>query len=120
MTTQLTLTKSHFDVMRDTLHPNRIAALPRGEKHWNYNPKPTILTMHRRIHRKYGPAAKHPCIDCGRAAKDWSLNGDTYTDNVEDYSPRCRSCHVKYDDKKNDRAQKISAGLKRAYQEGRR
>lgn len=106
--------------MRDTLHPNRIAALPRGENHWNYNPRPSVLGMHKRIHRKYGAAKNHKCVDCSKQAKDWSLNGDYYTDKVEDYSPRCRSCHVKYDDKRNDRRKKVSEGLKRAYREGRR
>lgn len=52
---------------RNTLHPNRLAALPKGEKHWNYSPTPNIL-----------------------------------------------------DDKLNDRAQKVSKGLKKAYREGRR
>jgi NAD-dependent SIR2 family protein deacetylase len=105
---------------RDTRHPNRIAAMPKGEKHWRYSAVPSVLTMHRRIHRKHGAASKHLCVDCGNQAKDWSLNGTIYTDNVEDYSPRCRSCHVKRDDKINDRAAKVSAGLKKAYKEGRR
>lgn len=105
---------------RDTRHPNRIAAMPRGDKHWNYNPNPSVLTMHRRIHRKHGAASNHKCVDCNQQARDWSLNGNVYTDKVEDYSPRCRSCHVKRDDKNNDRANKVSIGLKRAYAEGRR
>lgn len=104
---------------RDTRHPNRIASLPRAESHWNYNPNPSVLTMHRRIHRKNGPASKHNCVDCGRQALDWSLNGTTYTDNVNDYSPRCRSCHIIMDDKNNDRGRKVSIGLKKAYAEGR-
>ena len=106
---------------RDTRHPNRIAALPKGKKHCNWNPKPSILTMHRRIHREYGPAKNYWCVDCGKQALDWSLEeGKTYSDNIEDYGPRCRSCHVRHDDKFNDRSAKISAGLKRAYKEGRR
>lgn len=101
---------------RDTNHPNRVAALPRGEKHWNFNHRPTILTMHRRIHRKHGPASSRKCVDCGKQARDWSLNGTEYTDNVDDYSPRCRSCHVKYDDKSNNRAELISIGVKRMHE----
>lgn len=100
--------------------PESVAALPRGTKHWNYNPNPSVLTLHRRIHRKHGAASKHKCVDSGNQAKDWSLNGDTYTDNVEDYSPRCRSCHVIYDDKSNNRRELVSIGMKRAYAEGRR
>ncbi|UOF77995.1 thymidine kinase [Caudoviricetes sp.] len=77
--------------------PKRLLNLPRGDKHWRWNSQPSVLTMHRRLHRKYGAASQHPCVDCGEPAKDWSLNGTEYTDNIEDYSPRCRSCHVKRD-----------------------
>lgn len=42
---------------RDTLHPNRLASMPKGIKHWNYNPNPSILAMHKRIHRKHGKAS---------------------------------------------------------------
>jgi hypothetical protein len=105
--------------MRNTRHPNRIAAMPKGEKHWRFNPNPTVLTMHRRLHRNFGKASDHACVDCGAPAKDWSLEGEIYTDNIEDYRPRCRSCHVKYD-MTEERKNKISNGLKLAYQEGKR
>lgn len=108
------------DMEKARLDPKRIPSLPRAEKHWNYNPNPSILTLHRRIHRKHGPAKNHKCADCDNQAIDWSLNGSVYTDNVEDYSPRCRSCHVRFDDSRNDRAEKVSIGLKKAYAEGRR
>ena len=108
------------NIEKARLNPKRIEMLPRGEKHWNYNPNPSVLTLHRRIHRKHGAASKHNCVDCGNQAKDWSLNGDTYTDNVEDYSPRCRRCHVIHDDKLNNRSELVSIGLKKAYAEGRR
>lgn len=106
---------------RDTNHPNRIASLPRGEKHWNYNENPSILALHKRLHRKHGAAKNYDCVDCGNQALDWSLKTEhEHTGNIEDYEPRCRSCHIKYDDPKNDRAEKVSIGLKRAYAEGRR
>lgn len=106
---------------RNTVHPNRIAALPRGKSHWRYSDSPSILTLHRRIHRKYGPAKQHKCVDCDLQAMDWSLkHGREYSDSIEDYDPRCRGCHVKYDDKNNNRAELVSKGLKRAYAEGRR
>lgn len=104
---------------RDTRHPNRIAAMPKGTKHWNYSANPTVLTLHRRLHRKHGKASAHACVDCGAVARDWSLNKSAYTDNIDDYSPRCRSCHVKYD-MTQDRKNKISNGLKLAYREERR
>ncbi len=101
------------------IDPKRIPALPRGSNHWNYNPKPTVLTIHRRLHRKYGKASDHKCVDCGSQAKDWSLEGEEYTDDIKDYKPRCRSCHVKYD-MTNTRREKISRGLKAAYKNGKR
>lgn len=105
---------------RDTRHPNRLAAMPKGTKHWRWTDAPSILTLHKRIHRRHGAAKQHKCVDCGAQARDWSLNGTVYTDDIKDYSPRCRSCHIKRDDKLNDRASKVSIGLKRAYSEGRR
>lgn len=104
---------------RNTLHPNRLESLPRGENHWRYNPNPSILALHKRIHRKFGKASAHKC-KCGKQAVDWSLNGEVYTDKIKDYTPRCRSCHIRYDDKRNDRALKVSIGLRKAYTEGRR
>ena len=97
----------------------RLASLPRGERHWKYNPNPGVLTMHRRIHRRHGAASNYKCVDCGGRARDWSLNGDTYTDNVGDYSPRCRSCHTKYDDS-STRRENISRSLKSAWLSGKR
>lgn len=76
---------------------NRIKALPRGEKHWNYSEKPTVLTLHKRIHRKYGKASSYVC-KCGIAAKDWAFIGrGEYTDNRDDYTPLCRKCHIALD-----------------------
>ena len=108
------------NIEKARLDPKRIASLPRGDKHWNYNSNPSVLALHKRIHRKYGPAKDRKCVDCGNQAQDWSLNSTEYTDNVDDYSPRCRSCHVRYDDKNNNRAEKVSIGLKKMYAEGRR
>lgn len=77
---------------------NRIAALPKGKKHWNWKSKPNLLTLHKRLHRKYGPASQFSCADgCGRQARDYSNETGNYTDDIADYRPRCRSCHVKRD-----------------------
>lgn len=93
----------------------------RGTKHWNYNPNPSVLTLHRRIHRKHGAASLRKCVDCGSKARDWSLKaGHSYSDDIEDYEPRCRRCHVLHDDKLNNRSEKVSIGLKIAYATGRR
>ena len=78
---------------------NRIASLPKGINHWNWKTNPNLLTLHKRIHRKFGKASLKECIDCNKKARDWSLiKGHEYTDNVLDYEPRCRSCHIKYDE----------------------
>ena len=82
-------------LMRD--NTKRIASLPNGENHWRWNKKASKLTLHKRIHRKYGPARKHQC-ECGNKANDWAFIGrGEYTDKREDYKPMCRSCHMKLD-----------------------
>ena len=77
----------------------RIAALPRGERHWNWSVKPILLTLHKRIHRRYGKASAFRCStrSCENRARDWANMTGKYTDKIEDYSPLCRSCHVKRD-----------------------
>lgn len=75
----------------------RIQCLPKREEHWKWSEEPTKLTLHKRLYRKHGKASAHDCVDCGNKAKDWSNETDNYTDNIDDYRPRCRSCHVKKD-----------------------
>jgi hypothetical protein len=72
----------------------RIASLPKGKKHWKWTDKPSKLTLHRRLHRTIGKASEFPCRDCGKQAFDWSNETGNYTDKIEDYVPRCRSCHI--------------------------
>lgn len=93
--TMLRNKRSESALKRD--NTNRIAALPRGKAHWRYTKKPSVLTLHKRIHRKHGPAKQHKC-KCGKQAIDWAFigNGD-YTDKREDYKPMCRGCHMKMD-----------------------
>lgn len=76
---------------------NRIKALPRGQKHHRWSEKPTLAALHYRIRTKYGKATNHKCADCEGSAVDWSNEGN-YTDNIEDYKPRCRKCHVAKDE----------------------
>lgn len=75
----------------------RIASLPKKEKHWNWSETPTKLTLHKRLHRAFGKASDKNCVDCGKKARDWSNEKGKYTDDLCDYKPRCRSCHVKKD-----------------------
>lgn len=75
---------------------NRLASLPKGKAHWKWSNNPTVLTLHKRIHRKYGKASDHKCA-CGKKAFDWACQVETYTDKIEDYKPMCRLCHVRKD-----------------------
>lgn len=93
----------------------RIKSLPRGKRHWNWTDSPSALTLHKRLHRRYGKAKWHNCVDCGKQADDWSNDTGKYTDKIEDYSPRCRSCHVKKDFtmKRRNRAKELSKDRRR-------
>lgn len=76
---------------------------------------------HRRVMRARGKAREHPCVECGKPADEWSLNKETvgtiavfkknrrgkvedfsYSDNDNDYSPRCRPCHSRYDHRRGE------------------
>lgn len=76
---------------------NRIKALPRGDKHWNFKENTSVLALHKRLHRKYGPAKNHLCEFCGEIAKDWALISKSHTGKREDYKTLCRKCHMKLD-----------------------
>ena len=62
---------------------------------WQENPN--VRAIHRRLGRWFGKASQFPCFDCGKKAHDWSNENGNYTDDIKDYRPRCRSCHVKKD-----------------------
>lgn len=62
----------------------------------------TYNSVHQRLRRVRGRAAEHPCVDCSGPAYDWSLSatpthvtegGRGYSTDLDDYEPRCRSCH---------------------------
>jgi hypothetical protein len=53
--------------------------------------------VHSAVRRKYGRADIYECTDCPNYAMDWSHIHDTDPDNIDNYTPRCRSCHQKYD-----------------------
>lgn len=81
---------------------NRLKSLPKREKHWNWSNTPNLLTLHKRLYRKYGKASQFVCVDCKKKANDYSNENGNYTDDIKDYKPRCRSCHLKKDKIKND------------------
>jgi hypothetical protein len=71
-------------------------------------------TVHDRLRRNLGPAAKYQCVDCGRAATDWSYqygapderrdegSGFLFSEDQRYYVPRCRSCNLSYDKRHRD------------------
>lgn len=72
---------------------------------------PAYSTAHRRVRAARGKAFEFRCIDCGGVAEEWSYNHRDpnplteiirgrevhYSANVENYDPRCRSCHQEFD-----------------------
>lgn len=75
----------------------------------------TYLAMHKRVYAAKGRAAEHDCVDCGGEAREWSYNnsgvgeveGDhaararKYSMDVNQYEPRCCSCHRAFDEHPN-------------------
>lgn len=60
-----------------------------------YNPSKKAIHIRLRIRR--GPANENDCVDCKKEALDWSWIHDTDPDDLMNYEPRCRRCHVLYD-----------------------
>jgi hypothetical protein len=67
---------------------------------------------HERCRSDRGPVQTHTCVDCGGPAQHWSYDHDdpderlahglsanpvAYSLNPEHYSPRCVSCHKRFD-----------------------
>jgi hypothetical protein len=64
-------------------------------------------TAHSRLYARRGRASEHTCVECGRAAQQWSLNvhdaddprvgatpgGYLYSLDTSLYVPRCARCH---------------------------
>lgn len=63
---------------------------------------PTYRTVHKRLVAQRGKATDYPCVDCGQSAREWSYkNGGSrdrsFSADLGDYEPRCRSCHARLD-----------------------
>lgn len=79
---------------------------------------PTAQAVHSRLYRSKGAAKSHPCVGCGKTARDWAYqypkggpeladaSGQRFSESMEDYAPMCRACHVAFDAEK-DPAQKL-------------
>jgi len=63
--------------------------------------KAAYWARHDQVRKVRGTANRHLCIDCGEQARDWSQIHGTSGDLADHYQPRCRSCHMKYDDLTN-------------------
>lgn len=61
--------------------------------------EPTYFSNHGRLKYQRGSASAHPCVDCGKPARDWSQRHDTDPTDVMSYEPRCRADHMRYDGK---------------------
>lgn len=76
------------------------------------DPEPGYRAVHDRLKAKQGPAKRHTCVDCSNTAAHWSYNHDDpnertdrtlstgpmhYGLSSEHYSPRCVSCHKRFD-----------------------
>jgi hypothetical protein len=67
--------------------------------------------MHRRVRVERGSAKRQRCVDCDGRAYEWSYDHTdpdeceevvrgylvTYSLDAAYYTPRCKSCHVRYD-----------------------
>lgn len=70
-------------------------------------PKPRgYHRAHARLRRDRGPASNYVCVcGCGRMAAEWALKQDkrtdrfAWSDDVDDYEPRCTSSHRTLDAK---------------------
>ena len=54
--------------------------------------------LHKRLKQQKGRARDYKCHDCEKQALDWSNVSHEYID-IDDFVPRCRSCHTRYDGK---------------------
>lgn len=68
---------------------------------------PSYQQVHNRLRLERGRASEYTC-ECGSPAKDWAFQhtgaalrdpatGRWYSEDPDDYSPMCRSCHFKLD-----------------------
>lgn len=69
----------------------------------------TYDQIHSGLHWARGRASEHACVKCGEPAKHWAYmytagedeltapDGGQYSENFDDYSPMCISCHRNFD-----------------------
>ena len=55
------------------------------------------FAVHRKVRAHLGKASLYHCVSCLKRARDWSHEHDTDPKDVNNYWPRCTSCHQLYD-----------------------
>lgn len=97
-----------------------------GKSHQNYKGDDAGRSnKHARIRSQRGKASEYDCVDCGDQALDWSRRKDGDCNNIWDHDPRCRRCHMEYDEDerwgkpgyRENQIQKQSAKAKRQWAE---
>lgn len=103
------LCESHYKSLLREENPSYDTAQRQALKDNKSLLSPEYKRMHARLRKLRGPARDYDCIDCGQTAAEWSLSADSslygiesrktfpYSQNVEDYAPRCTKCHGIYD-----------------------
>ena len=91
-------------IKKKTLSPEeRILRCPRGNLHFRWLASPTAEknynAIHNRIRKAYGRANRCTNPNCSGKSKrfDWSNNDHKYSQNIEDWTMLCFSCHKKHD-----------------------
>jgi len=114
---------AHYRLWRKNGDPN----IRKGNGRW-LGDQVSYSGMHTRIRCAYGPAADHPCVDCGQPGAEWSYDYRdpepksevvgrrrlVYSVKVEHYQSRCHSCHVTFDNRQrlvDGRSRPLSASV---------
>jgi len=95
------------------------------------DPTTTHATRHWRLAEYRGPAKLLKCVDCAakgidKYAYDWSHRHGTDPEDVMNYDPRCRKCHIAYDGSGHhtphteETRAKMSEAVRRGYADGTR
>ena len=74
----------------------------------NYSGNGLSINIHKKIVTLCGKASKYQCVGdginpCDNQARDWSNDDHEYSLDPDNYKPRCKSCHMKYDYTFNNR-----------------
>jgi len=91
-----TLSQSHVEKIKHVM----TGKIDEESRNWKGD-NAKKLAMHGWVVRKKGKASAHTCVDCGKQALDRSNKDHSYKRILENYSPTCKKCHMKYDKKYN-------------------